>query len=507
MAARDSWQVILGPPGTGKTTKLLDIVDDVLSRSTDPRNICFVAFTRKAANEAKFRAMEKFGLTLDDLPLFRTLHSLAYRQLGIEKRQVLGSYDWCKMAEMLGLYITIKGIQEDGTLVGLTKGDRLFFMEAMSRAKMLDLKDYWQECDDDDIFFDELEQVHNTIKEYKKVYGKIDFSDMLEEFCSRKPLPPLNVLIVDEAQDLSPLQWKMVYALAEEASEVYIAGDDDQAIFTWAGADVEQFINLPGTKKVLTKSYRCPKAVHAVAESITDQMDLRIEKRYLPADNEGKVDVVTDLNHINMDEGTWYLLGRNVYIVQQLSDFCMESGYLFQSITSKAISPEMIAAIATWEKLRQGRMVPLSSVLPVYDLMKAKEGWTWGSKKRLERMETDAPVSLENLQQHYGLLTTAIWHEALVRIPKQTCLYILAALKRGEKLLQKPRIQCNTIHGVKGGEADNVVLVTDMATRTYNEYKNNPDPEHRVWYVGATRARKNLFIVQPETSQYYEEIV
>ena len=80
--------IVLGPPGTGKTTTLLDEVDKYL-KQTDPNRIGFFSFTQKAAYEARDRAMDKFNFTEDDLPYFRTLHSLAFRRLGIKKENVM----------------------------------------------------------------------------------------------------------------------------------------------------------------------------------------------------------------------------------------------------------------------------------------------------------------------------------------------------------------------------------------------------------------------------------
>ena len=80
----------MGPPGTGKTTTLLNEVDKHL-KNTDPNKIGFFSFTQKAAYEARDRAMEKFNFSEDDLPYFRTLHSLAFRRLGIKKEQVIRS--------------------------------------------------------------------------------------------------------------------------------------------------------------------------------------------------------------------------------------------------------------------------------------------------------------------------------------------------------------------------------------------------------------------------------
>ncbi len=80
--------IVLGPPGTGKTHTLLNKVDDYL-KGTDPDKVGYFAFTKKAANEAKERAIDKFNFTEDDLPYFRTLHSLAFRRLGINKENVM----------------------------------------------------------------------------------------------------------------------------------------------------------------------------------------------------------------------------------------------------------------------------------------------------------------------------------------------------------------------------------------------------------------------------------
>ena len=67
---------IFGPPGTGKTTQLINIVQKELDSGTKPESIAFVSFSRKAAEEARTRAAEKLGMDVGQMVWFRTLHSL-----------------------------------------------------------------------------------------------------------------------------------------------------------------------------------------------------------------------------------------------------------------------------------------------------------------------------------------------------------------------------------------------------------------------------------------------
>jgi DNA helicase-2/ATP-dependent DNA helicase PcrA len=81
--------------------------------------------------------------------------------------------------------------------------------------------------------------------------------------------------------------------------------------------------------------------------------------------------------------------------------------------------------------------------------------------------------------------------------------YIRSCLRRKERISERARIRLSTIHGAKGGEADHVVLLTDMAPRTYAEWERNPDDEARVWYVATTRARRQLTLIHPATPRHW----
>ena len=66
-------------------------------------------------------------------------------------------------------------------------------------------------------------------------------------------------------------------------------------------------------------------------------------------------------------------------------------------------------------------------------------------------------------------------------------------------------IRVNTIHSVKGAEADNVVIMMDITKHVDTNIQYNPDSEHRVFYVGVTRAKKKVYIVN-STSRYEYKI-
>lgn len=496
--------IIYGPPGTGKTTECLNIVQGLLADDIQPESIAFIAFTRKAANEARDRAIERFQLPIDRFPLFRTLHSLAFQSLGFGRNNIMGIADYLKICEALGLSMTFKTVGEDGTFSGQTRGDRLLFTENMARATLTPLREFWEKFPNEDLYWYELERLQKTLENYKKKFGKHDFTDIITGFCDSDFKLGIHTLIIDEAQDLTPLQWKMATKLMAEAQEIYIAGDDDQAIFRWAGADVDKLIHYDGERRVLQRSYRVPRAVQDVAMEICSRIEDRVPKVWEPRDAPGEVNHVTSIEQIDMSQGTWLLLGRNMYLLDPLVDHCLREGFVFDSVTGSPVKGSSFRAIKHWEELRRGEHIRMSEVVNIYDHMSTKVGVAHGFKKRVEAADERLMMSMEILKKDWGLTVDTIWHQALDKLTPVEVEYFIAALKRGEKLLKTPRIKISTIHGVKGGEADNVVVLTDMAERTYNEYQQNPDDEHRVWYVAVTRAREKLFIVQPQSTRNYK---
>jgi len=485
---RSDWNIIFGPPGTGKTTYGMAFIKDLLAKNTDPSSIGYIAFTRKASNEARTRAQDQFSLEADDLPFFRTIHSLCFRQLGIRPAALMQKQHWIELGEILGIEVTGMGsMNDEAYAMSMPMGDRLFFLDNLARITRSSLRDVFEKTVDDDVSYDQLVIASNALLEFKTKHKLLDFTDILDQWIIKGTTPKLEALFVDEAQDLSKMQWEVVHKLAKDIPLKYAAGDDDQAIYRWAGAAVEEFINLTGTKQVLSHSYRLPKAVHSIANDILHSIGHRQEKEFTHNGNEGYVDYHYSVDDLDLSEGSWLLLARNTYLLKDYERVCELNGYPYESPTRKPLESAALRAIKDWTRLCKGETCYGKQLKNV----RRFHGFSF-------KIDDERIYTLADLPVPEGP-----WFKVFNKMNGRLAEYFLAARRQGESL-NKPRININTIHGVKGGEADHVAIITDMASRSHRYFEMFPDDEHRVFYVAATRAKSGLNIIQPQSRLFYE---
>jgi superfamily I DNA/RNA helicase len=485
---------------------------DEIERGVDPERIAFVTFTRKGAEEAKQRIKADLNIDMSRMPWVRTIHSMCFKLLSLRKSDVMGRDDYKELADHLGIEMTgvnVGAMSEGLGTASMAQGDRLLFIDTLARARCEDLKATWQEAGYDDILFNELELVSKTLKHYKEERSLIDFTGMLEDTANIAPLD-IEVAIVDEAQDLSSLQWRVVKQLFSKASRWYVAGDDDQAIYHWAGADPKEFIELAGTEQILQQSYRVPSSIQSTAYTIARRIRNRRSKHWEPRNAKGEKhwEVYLDSIDINKYPGTWMILARNGYLVPQLKSWVESQGLLYSYHGGyKSINADHLNALTAWEAIRKGRMALAEHISDMLNVMRNEV--IRMNREKFNKVKPDTAFSLETLIKTFdfkGPSPHKNWYEVMKGISFSKREYYAAIVRTGTNIMQKPRIHVDTIHSVKGGEADNVLLLTDMAYRSWLALQNphHADAEHRVFYVAVTRAKERLFLMEPEGDKYYE---
>ena len=493
-----SVEKVFGPPGAGKTTYLLSVVERELAADVHATQIGYFAFTRKAATEARDRAIQKFpSLNPDlDFPWFRTLHSLAYRCLGIGTKDMMTPQHYAEFAKEAGIELAVEQGEEEFAI----KADHPILNEVnIARIKGKDLRQHYNESRMA-IEWHHFEYVDRAYRHYKASHGLLDFTDLLERVVDEpERLPRLKSLIIDEAQDLSKLQWRLVCDLIERAEKTYIAGDDDQAVYTWAGADVDSFLTLEGNIRILDQSYRVPSKIHALADRVVHRIRKRQPKVWKPRTEGGAIVYHNDFHHVDLTQGEWLVLAAANYMLTEMHEWIKSQGLLFERHGQRSIPESVLHAVIGWERLRKGQEVPYETVKLIYKYLDTK--FVKHGHKGLKTADVHTMYTHALLTEKHGLLTDAIWHEALAKIGEDKRNYLIALLRRGVKLTGKVPIKLSTIHGAKGGEADNVLLISDLSTKFAKEYEVNPDDINRLLYVGITRAKQTLHVILPRNSQ------
>ena len=343
-----------------------------------------------------------------------------------------------------------------------------------------------------DVEYDKLNIIANELDRYKKEYALIDFNDMILDFVRSDKSPKFDVVFIDEAQDLSRMQWDMVNHFNTQDS--FIAGDDDQAIFRWAGADVDSFITQTGKMLHLTQSMRIPRSVHDFAMKIIERVSNRIHKEWKPKTVEGSVKMYESFEDVNLSSGEWMVLTRTRHMLDAIEETLKTNGLYFENKFKKSYEKDIQEAAIDWHNLLKGHLL---SYKQLENIAKYIGPGHW-HKKKMKGMVKESFYGLDTLIKDYGLQVKTDWFHAFDDCSNDRKEYIRAMRRNGESLKDNPRIHLSTIHSVKGGEKQNVVLLTDLTHNTNKAYEKNPDDENRLFYVGATRAKENLHVIQPK---------
>ncbi len=484
----------LGPPGTGKTHRLLELFSGEL-RVTKPFRIAYLTFTRAARLEALVRT----GLTERDLPFVKTIHGVCYSQLQTSQNQIVKTKDVIRFGKEIG--VEVRGSLHDpfsldtgaGGVAEPAVGDRLLQLNHLGRHRQLHLKDTLAYASTD-IDFELAKFFTLAYRDWKTREDLVDYTDLLTAYLKfGRPLD-VDAIFVDEAQDLSALQWEVVRKLGARAERRYLAGDDDQCIYQWAGASADLFQNETCTQtEVLGQSYRLPRRVQNFALSVIERVRTRLPKAFNPRDSEGFIgDAARITQDIIQPGDTAFVLYRNHVRALELARQMEMAALPYTGAYSPISKYGVRNAISGLHKVWSGQ-----------DTLTADEATACSkfSSEKPKKFQSGSSVPWRTVFAH-TLLTAreiSLW---LPLMPFSDYFQTIHS-SVGLKALLEPKIELISIHQSKGRQANTVVVDLEMTKRTYDSFLEDPDSEHRVFYVGATRARERLFTIIPSTPSSY----
>ena len=490
--------IYFGPPGTGKTTTLLQRLEEQLRAGVPASAIAFLTFTRRARAEAVERVERVLGVAPRNLPHFRTIHSMAFKALRLTQGDVLGREALREFGALMGMEFGEVGATEQAAegLSSASRGDHLLALDNLARLRSVPVRSVWQAANSD-CEWPVVDQFSRSYAAFKRERGVLDFTDVLLEYVDHGPPLDVRVAFIDEAQDLSALQWRAAKHATQAAEVQYVAGDDDQAIYRWAGAEVEEFMALDGERIVLDRSHRLPRTVHAVGAQVLRRIKRRVPKEFAARDAEGRVQRHATLSSLPVRQGEqWLWLVRNRFLLQPLREHLIERGIVYTMHGASSVVGSERDAIYTWERLRAGKAQRVQDVRDLYAKLRTGTQVVRGHKLLPECEDENALLTLTDLRAAHGLLCDGAWFDVLTSIPLPRRAYYRRLLREHGSLRLPPTVQLETIHGSKGAEAEKVALFLEQSRRTWEEAQRAPDEEHRVWYVGVTRAREELHVVE-----------
>jgi superfamily I DNA/RNA helicase len=466
--------VHLAAAGAGKTTAIMDEMTKLLTVYR-PDEIAFVTYTRKGVAYGIERALQTNPqLTADDLVYFKTLHALCFRELGLKYASIITRADMEKFNQLVGFNVTLRDANELQT----------------DDDKLLTRYDAIRSGSTKGVFvhgsFDE-ERYHRLVRAYEEFKARnylVDFYDCLLKFRDAgQPVRGIKAAFIDEAQDLTMLQWEVCQLAFSACEKVRISGDDYQALFSYLGASPRTLVALAGRYRTVKheSSYRLSRAVYRFARGVTGLISDKVEKDFKPVkDLEGFVNKVADrrivIHRIREDLAEhgvqpyrWYLLFRNNCFIDEIADLLEQYTIPYHTAKGFCLDVRMLSRIRRYYNFR-------------------KKGFSSGEAlkafcEKFRITDIDAEFTESDLIPANRMF---VYFDYVQK-------YGLDALE--EMAEKEPFLLLSTVHRVKGSEADYVGVFLDCTRRVEENALVHVDEELRVLYVACTRSRIGLYLI------------
>jgi DNA helicase-2/ATP-dependent DNA helicase PcrA len=567
---------LFGGPGSGKTTALLDRVEQLLDENDDVevRDILVVSYTRAAAAEIRERLAERLDMTPRALRgNVSTMHAKAYDLLNLSRGDVVGESDKEEFCEEFGIeYEDEYEGSRRRSARSTTLGNKVIATSQWLQRTSRDVGDWYDvpfQWNDEEVRLppdiDENAQTGNKYtptwpsdddrldipeairgwRTYKGDNGLVGFADMLERVRQRSLLPNVDYLVIDEFQDITTLQYKVYEEWRPHMERVLIAGDDDQVVYAWQGADPDLLLDEDVDDDViLPNSYRLPSRILNVVNREVSHIEKRQDKDLEPRKEGGSVEGVQHPSMLDVvrnvrgtveetEDDTVMVLFRARYQMFQFIDEFIGEGIPFQCLTDQRMWTDRLQQyVDAIEALDNDEPINGLQARRLADML-ADSAFGTGERddffdeldEREEAADVEDVVNLEieaeTVREYAPFAPDPRSAADMLRKVTNFQERTVGAYFTGDyQGMDSSRVRLGTIHSAKGREADHVFVGTDLTEKVVEqmaatveqngqevpgggEFTKHTSPvptltdnERRVFYVGMSRARERLVLLE-----------
>ncbi len=529
----DSVFKIVGPPGCGKTTYIARQTAIAVEKY-GAGNVMVTSLTRAAAKEAAGRIIPDNQHPDEESVNVGTLHKILFHAFG--KPTIVAAKhitEWNEEYPSMRISPNAVAADDVGRSVFVKeRGDKFLADTDLLRSKMIPV-DEWTSSQ---------KRFNDYWTDFKENIDAVDFTDLIERGIRELPFAPgqPSVIFIDEAQDLSTAELRLVRNWSGQANKTIIVGDGDQALYGWRGSDPK--ILADPIWKILDQSYRVPANPHAFAMKVIQRCQARPDVRYDPTDKEGifetwdltikSPEIIRKIERSTEDGYRVMVLASCDYMLSGLIKELRAAGIPYGNRFSTRWNPlypgrglssaDRIRALTVWND----RLEPSSFRIPTPEEVRSfapllrsgpvKRGMKTVLMKLNDKNEPhDVKLTLELALEEQAMEalrsgTFDCIEEILTPAARSNMEYPLNIIRNYglRELFNEPMIDIGTIHSVKGGEAEHVILAPDLSNAGWQTYQergwNGIDSVRRLYYVGATRTRHRLTMLSPFGPRRFE---
>ena len=272
---------VLAGPGSGKTAVLIGRILNLVEKGIPPTDILVITFTRAAAEEMKERYLKLAKRDRTEVT-FGTFHAVFFHILRIERgyrlQDLIGSGEKRRTLRFLLKELGMDIRQDQEKLQELESAISKWKNLGMDRERKPD--------------FPYLEEICRALEEKMERQSKLDFDDMQlltsrlfreEKRILEKWQKRYRYILVDEFQDINPVQYELVQLLALPERNLFVVGDDDQSIYSFRGSDPAIMLSFPeaypdAQRFMLGINYRCRRQIVEAAGNLISHNQKRFAK-------------------------------------------------------------------------------------------------------------------------------------------------------------------------------------------------------------------------------------